>query len=169
MWYLNDKGGLEKLSCTLKNGLVTFDFDYLSLYVVGQDTAWVNPFADIKKTDWFYGVVQYACENDLMKGTGSAAFDPHGATTPGMIVTILCRLEKNPAVNATNLFADVAARADLFRFADAAAVSGYAKDAMDWANAGGLIQGSGTKILPTGRAVCAQVAPILQRFIETHK
>jgi len=31
VWYLNDKGDLEKLSCTFKDGAVSFDLDHLSL------------------------------------------------------------------------------------------------------------------------------------------
>lgn len=222
VWYLNDKGGLEKLSSTYADGAVTFTLHHLSLYVVGQDTAWVNPFTDVQEADWFYGAVQYAYEKDLMKGTGATTFDPHGVTTRGMIVAILYRLENSPVVSAVNPFTDVAAgkyytdavawaaehklvggygdgrfgpedaitreqlaailmnyagfkgydvaaRTNLSQFADAATVSGYAKDAMSWANAGGLIQGSGTNLMPTGSAQRAQVAAILQRFIEAHK
>jgi hypothetical protein len=37
---------------------------------------------------------------------------------------------------------------------------------MAWANAAGLIQGSGTELMPGGNAQRAQVAAIFQRFIE---
>jgi len=61
VWYLNDKGDLEKV-CTFKDGIVSFDLDHLSLYVVGQDTkeaGWKNPFSDVREADWFYGAVKY--------------------------------------------------------------------------------------------------------------
>ncbi|MFA7078250.1 MAG: InlB B-repeat-containing protein, partial [Syntrophomonas sp.] len=50
VWYLNDKGDLEKVNCTFKDGIVSFDLDHLSLYVVGQDTkeaAQENSFSDV--------------------------------------------------------------------------------------------------------------------------
>lgn len=37
---------------------------------------------------------------------------------------------------------------------------------MSWANAEGLIQGDGNKLIPTGNATRAQVAAILSRFVD---
>lgn len=59
------------------------------------------PFTDVKKTDWYYDAVQYAYNNNLMNGTSATTFSPKGATTRGMIVTILYRLEGEPAAKAT--------------------------------------------------------------------
>lgn len=56
---------------------------------------------------------------------------------------------------------------DLSAFTDANAISAWALPAMQWAVAGGLIEGTGFgKISPTGDATRAQVAAILNRFIE---
>ena len=115
VWYLNDKGELEKLSCKFEDGKVSFDLDHLSLYVVGQDTdepvetPWVNHFTDVKETDWFYNNVGYAYENGLMTGTSTEPmkFSPHDATNRAMLVTILYRLEGSPEMTAPNVFADV--------------------------------------------------------------
>ena len=49
---------------------------------------------------------------------------------------------------------------------DANRVSGYAKDAVQWAVGEGIINGSDGKLLPKGNATRAQVAAILMRFIE---
>ncbi|HHV04062.1 MAG TPA: hypothetical protein GXX64_09210, partial [Bacteroidales bacterium] len=220
VWHLNDKGELEKLFCTFVDGTVSFNLDHLSLYVVGQDTAWVNPFADVKESDWFYGSVEYAFKNGLMVGTSDTTFSPYKNTTRGMIVTILHRLEGRPKSDAANAFTDVGAdkyytdavawardniivsgygngmfgpedsvtreqmavilmnyakykgydismKADLSKFADGESISPWAKDAMSWANAEGLIQGSGSQLMPVDNALRCQVAAILQRFIET--
>ena len=53
-------------------------------------------------------------------------------------------------------------------FADANTVSAYATDAMRWAVANGLIQGSNSKLNPKGSATRAQVATILMRFMELY-
>ena len=59
---------------------------------------------------------------------------------------------------------DVSKSADLNGFADANTVSAYATDAMRWAVASGLIQGSNSKLNPKGSATRAQVATILMRY-----
>lgn len=64
---------------------------------------------------------------------------------------------------------DVSWRADLSKFRDAGSVSQWARDALAWANALGLIQGVGGDMLnPGGDAERCQVAAILQRFIEKY-
>ncbi|MDD2510935.1 MAG: S-layer homology domain-containing protein [Syntrophomonas sp.] len=122
VWYLNDKGDLEKVNCTFKDGIVSVDLDHLSLYVMGRDTkqtdkeepiiedkepGWKNPFSDVKEADWFYYAVNYVYKNGLMVGTSETTFSPYTNTTRGMIVTILHTLEGSPMPNITNGFTDV--------------------------------------------------------------
>lgn len=64
-------------------------------------------FTDVAKGTWYYDAVYYAYENGMMSGISSSLFDPDGNTTRGMIVTILYRLEGEPAVG-TSAFPDVA-------------------------------------------------------------
>lgn len=60
---------------------------------------------------------------------------------------------------------DVSARADMSAYADAEKISPYAVGPMQWANAGGLISGTGPAALkPGGGATRAQAAAILMRF-----
>ena len=54
-------------------------------------------------------------------------------------------------------------------FADAADVSSYAVQAMNWAVGQGLIQGSNGLLLPQGTADRAQIAAVLHRFCELSK
>ena len=62
---------------------------------------------------------------------------------------------------------DMTLRADLSRFTDAGQIPAYAVDAMSWAVAAGLINGTGTTtISPNGTATRAQLATILIRFCE---
>ncbi|MGM9553330.1 MAG: S-layer homology domain-containing protein, partial [Faecousia sp.] len=51
-------------------------------------------------------------------------------------------------------------------FPDSGKVSSWAKDAIQWAVAEQIINGSDGKLLPQGNATRAQVATILMRFIE---
>ena len=61
---------------------------------------------------------------------------------------------------------DVSKSAALTAFSDADKVSGYASEAMQWAVAEGLLQGSNGRLNPQGSATRAQVATILMRFME---
>lgn len=110
VWYLNDKGELEKLNCTFKNGVVSFKLDHLSLYVVGQDTAkpvWVNPFTDVKETDWFYSAVGFCAEKGITNGTSATTFSPNATLTRGQFITMLLKAYGiEPLANPTDNFDD---------------------------------------------------------------
>ena len=61
---------------------------------------------------------------------------------------------------------DVSASAALSGYTDASSVSGWAKEAMQWAVGSGLIQGSGSALNPQANASRAEVATILARFAQ---
>lgn len=62
---------------------------------------------------------------------------------------------------------DVSAKADLSKFTDSDKISGWALDAIAWANANNLVNGvSTTELAPQGKATREQVAAILHRFCE---
>lgn len=76
-------------------------------------------FKDVKKGDWYFEAVEYVAKKGLMNGTGNDMFSPNAATTRGMIVTILYRLEGEPVVEECS-------------FTDASSDAYYAK-AIAWA------------------------------------
>lgn len=57
---------------------------------------------------WYYDSIKYVYSNGMMVGIGDTKFSPDTTTTRGMIVTILYRLEGEPAVAGTSSFNDVA-------------------------------------------------------------
>lgn len=166
-----------------------------------------SKFRDVAVSDWYFDAVQYVLEKGLMNGTSDWTFAPNDATTRGMIVTILARVEgvntngnpwyaagqkwamDNGISDGTNMpgvitreqlatilyrYAkqkgyDVSKSAALTGFSDADKVSGYAFDAMQWAVAEGLLQGSNGKLDPQGSATRAQVATILMRFMQKYE
>ena len=65
------------------------------------------PFTDVPAGVWYEDAVRYVYENGLMAGTGADAFDPEGATTRAMVVTILWRLSGSPVVDYLMDFSDV--------------------------------------------------------------
>ena len=111
-----------------------------------------EPFDDVGWADWFHDNVVYVYENGLMNGTGAAVFEPDGTVTRGMIVTILHRLEGEPAVNYLMPFADVAEGA-------------WYAEAVRWAASEGIVTGvSETAFAPNDPITREQFAAILWRY-----
>ncbi len=119
-------------------------------------------FADVPSGSWYTDAVAWASENGIVNGVGKGRFNPNGNVTREQIATILRRYAESKGI-------DTGAQADLSTYPDAEEISSYAKDAMAWANAVGLINGNkiGQTILlqPKGDATRAQVAAILIRYI----
>lgn len=118
-----------------------------------------NTFADVPDGKYYTDAVTWAAANEIVNGIGDNKFAPNANVTREQIVTILCRY-------AEKLGRDPTKRDDLAGFPDAGTVSTWAKEAMQWAVAEGLIIGSDGKLLPKGSASRAQVATILMRFLE---
>ena len=178
------------------------------------------PFVDVNENHWFYDSVKYVFATGLMNGVDDTHFAPNSALTRGMIVTILYRMEGEPASATTGTFSDVAAGAwyskavewaaangivngydngkfgpndnitreqlvtILYRYAqfkgmdvsvgeetiilsynDAFGIAEYAIPAMQWACGAGLINGDNGNLMPKGNATRAQVAAIIDRFL----
>lgn len=65
-------------------------------------------FSDVEQNSWYTSAVDYVVENELMQGTGQDRFEPNATLTRAMLVTILYRMEGEPAVSGSNIFDDVA-------------------------------------------------------------
>ena len=122
-----------------------------------------NTFVDVPDGAWYTDAVTWAAENGVVSGIGGSRFDPSGFITREQTAEILYNYAHSKGY-------DVSARADLTAFPDAASVSGWAEEALSWANAAGLINGTvrdGQTILdPQGSASRAQVAMILMNYVE---
>ena len=105
-------------------------------------------------TPWYAAGQKWAMDNGISDGTNMP-----GVITREQLATILYRYAKQKGY-------DVSKSAALAAFSDADKVSGYAAEAMQWAVAEGLLQGSNGKLNPQGSATRAQVATILMRFME---
>ena len=118
-----------------------------------------SSFTDLT-ADWYKDAVAWAAENGIVNGVGDNKFDPNGNITREQMATILCRYAEKKGL-------DVSRRDDLKGFPDAGSVSAYARDAIAWTVAEGIINGNGGRLDPQGNATRAQVATILMRFIES--
>ena len=91
------------------------------------------------------------------KGVSDGA-NPNANITREQLVTMLYRYAGSPKADGK-----------FDSFSDAASVSTYAADAMQWAVANGIVNGSNGKLNPQNNATRAEVAAILMRFCEMSK
>ena len=121
-----------------------------------------SPFGDVSQSAWYAGPVAWAAWNGLVTGYSASVFAPNEPITREQFAAILYRYAQFRGLV-------VSPGGSLSGFSDGGKVSAYARDAMSWANAQGLITGTGNGILdPKGQATRAQAAAILQRFTERY-
>lgn len=116
-------------------------------------------FVDVAPGAWYEGAVSWGQEQGIIRGYDSAHYGPEDDLTREQLAALLMRY-------ADWLGMDTGARADLSAFPDADEVSPYAREAVSWAVAEGLIRGDGGFLRPTGGAVRAEAAVVLMRFVE---
>ena len=120
----------------------------------------VNPFADVKADMWYTEAIVWANANGIVAGYDDSTFGLGDSITREQLPSILYRYAQMKGY-------DVTEKADLTGYADSAAISGYAVEAMQWANANGIVNGmTATTLAPQGTATRAQVATMLMNFCE---
>ena len=134
---------------TMPNGQVTITATFVETEEpVGE------PFLDVNEGDWFYDAVAYAYENGLMDGVGGNRFAPNSETTRAQLVTILYRLEGEPAVTGEAGFDDVAA-------------GQWYTDAVIWAAANDIVNGIGdNQFGPENTLTREQLVTMLYRYAQ---
>ena len=125
----------------------------------GEPAEGENTFTDVPNGTWYTDAVAWAAEKGIVGGVGNGNFDPNGSITREQMATILFRYAQNKGIETSK-------RGELSGFADSGNVSSWAKDAVQWTVAEGIINGSDGKLLPQGNATRAQVSAILMRFLE---
>ena len=124
----------------------------------GVTTAQAAGFADVDDNDWYATAVNWAANVGVVNGYEDNTFRPNQPITREQLAAILMNY-------AAYKGEDVSARADLSAYTDQP--STWATDTMSWAVAEGLISGvTNDELRPQGNATRAQVAAILQRFLE---
>ena len=129
----------------------------------GTPAAGVANFADVADGQWFSEAVAWAAANGVVNGYSETKFAPNDEITREQLAAILYRYAQFKGLN-------VSAKGDLSGFADGAAVSDWAVEAMQWAVGAGLLNGNEQgRLAPTSGATRAEVAMMLMRFAETVK
>lgn len=151
-----DKDGKD-VAVTERDGKYVFTMPASAVTVTGSFKAETPapaalPFTDVKSGNWFYDAVKYAYAQGLMTGTSATTFAPNGTMNRAMIVTVLYRLEKSPAVTGASKFTDVPA-------------GQWYSDAVAWAAANKIVNGyDETTFGPMNAVTREQMAAILFRY-----
>ena len=112
----------------------------------------VNPFVDVKESDFYYKAVLWAVENGITNGADATHFNPMGVCNRAQVVTFLHRAKNTPAPESMEL-----------PFTDVPAESWYAAP-VAWAVENGVTKGmSATEFAPNAPCNRAQVVTFLYR------
>lgn len=115
-------------------------------------------FTDVPENAYYANAVTWAAENGIASGASATTFEPNSAVTREQIVTLLYNYAKHQGM-------DISVSASLDSFTDAASVSAYAEDAMQWAVGAQVMNGrTATTLEPQGIATRAEVAQLLVNF-----
>lgn len=120
-----------------------------------------NMYSDVHESDYYANAVIWASENNIVNGVGGGLFNPSGNITREQMATIFYRYANYKG-------RDTSARADLTVFPDHNQISEYARTAMSWAIAEGIITGTIINgvacIAPQNNMTRAHIATILCRY-----
>lgn len=128
--------------------------------MAGEPVAAKHSFKDVQFA-WYDKAISWAYANGIVAGYSADRFGPENRITREEMAKIL----RNYAEYAGR---SSAGPADISSFADAGSVSGWARESMQWAVGNGIIGGTNHNTLnPGGSALRAQVAAIMQRFLQS--
>ena len=113
-----------------------------------------SSFSDVEKTQWYAPAVEWANKFGLVSGVGGGRFAPNELVSREQMALILynyaIQTENDTTIDDSALAA----------FEDADTVSGWAREAMEWAATHGVVKGSDGKINPQNQARRCEVAQV---------
>jgi hypothetical protein len=140
-----------------QSGRMRFTTEHFSKFFFAE---WINPFVDLKKSDWYYKNAHYVCSYGIMTGTANNMFSGGSTLTRAQVVQLLYNYAGRPKA------------ADVKGFADVVGGAWYA-DAVTWANANDIVSGyesagppGSGKFGPNDDMTREQFVTILYRFAQ---
>lgn len=126
----------------------------------GSPQASAGDFTDVADGDWYAQAVNWAASVGVVNGFDDGTFQPNAAITREQMAAILRNYAAYKGL-------DVSASGSLSTFTDAASVSDWAKESVEWAVGSGLLGGyEDSTLQPQGTTTRAEVASVLQRYLE---
>lgn len=120
----------------------------------GSPSVTVTAFPDIPTGSEYANAASWTSANGVMSGYADGRFGGEDPVTRQQMAAVLWRYAKSPAAEAGE------------DFADEAGIASYARTAVDWARANGVMNGKeGNRFDPAGTLTRAQTAAILYRYL----
>ena len=120
----------------------------------------IPKFDDVAKNKYYAQAVSWAAENEIITGISDTEFAPEKNITREEMAAVMSRYADYKGMNTDS-------KDHLTVFADANAISGWAREKVAWAVGTGLISGKGgNRLDPLGSATRAETASILHRFLD---
>lgn len=125
------------------------------------DIAFEATFKDVTDGQWYTDAILWAADASVVTGYSNGNFGPADKINREQMATMMFRY-----ANAKGL--DTSQRADFSSYPDAGSVSPFAKDAMSWCVANGIISGDNGRLNPQGETARAVCATIISRFYNAY-
>lgn len=127
------------------------------------EVSYTEIYKDVPSDSFYASAAMWANNNQIITGySDTGLFGGGNDILREQIAVILYRYAQYRGY-------DTSVKADIDTFPDAGSVSGYAKEAMQWAVAAGLIKGDNGCLVPQGTANRGECAAIIVRFSETYQ
>lgn len=143
-------------TCTFvqPKGKVTIETTFTEAACDGGKDCPSTAYRDVPVSAWYHEAVDYAIENELMKGYSTSAFGPNDTLTRAMMVQILWNLEGQPVVNYAMQYTDVDTDA-------------WYAEAVRWASSEQIVMGySEAQFGPEDSITREQMAAVLYRYAQ---
>ena len=125
----------------------------------GSPQASVCDFTDVAEGDWYAQAVNWAASVGVVNGFDDGTFQPNAAITREQLAAILRNYAAYKGL-------DVSTSGDLSAYTDAASISDWAQESVEWAVGSGLLGGyEDSTLRPQGTTTRAEVASVLQRAL----
>lgn len=111
-------------------------------------------FKDVPANNWASDAISFVASRKLFEGTGSDSFAPALSMNRSMLVTVLYRIENEPANTGSVSFSDVADNT-------------WYTDAAFWAGSNHIVQGNGSGFDPDGEITRQELVTMLYRYANT--
>ncbi len=141
------------------NGVVTraMFVTVLSRLAKAETDNTVSPFADVPAGQWYTGAVAWAAEHGIVNGVGDNLFAPNNSITRQDMCTVLARF--------VNAMGYELPQDQSVTFKDIRQVASYARDAVKFCAAAGLIAGyEDGRFAPKDTTTRAEIATVMMRF-----
>lgn len=175
--YVVEKGIMNGMSATMfgveeatTRGMIVTILYRISGEQVTQQEIDAMQFTDVDPNYYYRDAIAWASSKGIVMGTTTTTFSPDNNITREQMVTMLFRYVKYLGHEADE-------RKSLEGFADYKNVMPYAVDAMEWANATGIISGISEyienitikKIAPQGETTRAEAATFIHRLCDRYR